>query len=72
MKKLAALAISAALLIGATGCGTAEPAKTAPSMSAEECYKEAFSIIKEELGVQYLIDYKEEANALVKKTCHAD
>jgi hypothetical protein len=70
MKKLAALTIAAALLLGATGCATVEPAKGVPTMTAEECYKAAYKILKDNRGVDYLIDHKDEANALVLKTCH--
>lgn len=69
MKKLAALAITAGLLL--TGCGAAEvqPTKPTSSMSKQDCYKEAFELLKKDKGVQYLIDYKEEANAFVSRIC---
>jgi uncharacterized protein YcfL len=67
MKKLTAIALASVLL---TGCSTTSP-DPAPTttLTLQECATEAFAAIKKELGVKFLVDEKDKANAMVRDTC---
>jgi hypothetical protein len=66
--------IGVALLVGSllTGCSAAATApEPTPSkvITFSECAKLVFEDLKKEFGVEFLIDKKTEATAIVKKTC---
>lgn len=70
MKALAAVLLAATVLVGGTGCaGTKPEPKPTATVSFEECATEAFSLIKKELGVAFLVDHKAQANKMVQDAC---
>lgn len=69
MKPLAAILLAGAVLAGGTACGAAKEPEPVKAITVAECSKLTFDMLKEKFGVDFLIKQKDEANAIVLKTC---